>query len=205
MKQKETRNLIIESALALFLEHGYDHVSLNQIAAKTGITKGGIYHYFGSKKDLFFEVANLFSQISENWWMSTVHKHDSFDSIKTMVKEIFDSLDEVPEMYYEISGGLVDAKRGYFTLMLDGVKRFPDLVKQREVRRTQSQLAKKAKSAFLKSQKNKEIRSDLDWESFNFMLGSIVEGALVISMLNPNIDLKKHVEKMFEMFWIGVS
>ncbi len=204
MADKDTRNLIIKSSLMLFLERGYDHVSLNQIAAKAKITKGGIYHYFSSKKDLFFEVANQFSIASETWWMTSVHRQDSFDSIKKVAREIFESLDEVPDIFYELSGGLADAKRGYFTLMLDGVRRFPELLQQREKRASQSQLAKNAEAAFLQSQEKGEVRKDITFDSFYFMLTSAVEGALIVSMLNPNIDLDKYGKEMFNLFWNGV-
>ena len=51
-----TKNTIIITALRLFLLRGYKNVSLVDVAKEMGITKGGIYHYFGSKEELFHSV-----------------------------------------------------------------------------------------------------------------------------------------------------
>lgn len=47
-----TKEAIIVNALRLFLTRGYQAVSLVDVAAAAGITKGGIYHYFSSKDEL---------------------------------------------------------------------------------------------------------------------------------------------------------
>ena len=48
----ETRQRILDSALALFSEHGYDGTTLQQIADRLGVTKAALYYYFRSKDDL---------------------------------------------------------------------------------------------------------------------------------------------------------
>lgn len=47
-----TKENIIIAALRLFVIRGYKSVSLIDVAAEIGITKGGIYHYFSSKDAL---------------------------------------------------------------------------------------------------------------------------------------------------------
>ena len=44
-----TREKIMQAAVALFSEEGYDRVSINRIAEKAGVSKGGIFHHFESK------------------------------------------------------------------------------------------------------------------------------------------------------------
>lgn len=48
---------MLDQALALFLERGYDNVSLNDLLAATGIPKGAFYHYFPSKDALVIALA----------------------------------------------------------------------------------------------------------------------------------------------------
>lgn len=48
--------VLFDVATALFLEHGYDHVSLDQIVERAGGSKATIYKYFGSKKGLFLAI-----------------------------------------------------------------------------------------------------------------------------------------------------
>jgi AcrR family transcriptional regulator len=45
---------IIEAALQLFLERGYDNTPLSAVAERMGLTKAGLYHHFATKEDLLF-------------------------------------------------------------------------------------------------------------------------------------------------------
>lgn len=44
---------VLRTASALFMEFGYDSVSLEQIAAAAGVTKASVYYYFHNKAELF--------------------------------------------------------------------------------------------------------------------------------------------------------
>lgn len=48
----ETRDRILEVAMDLFISHGYDKVSLREIAEPLGITKAALYYHFSSKEDI---------------------------------------------------------------------------------------------------------------------------------------------------------
>lgn len=56
MGHKNTKNRILDAALELFAEKSYHEVSLDEIARKAGVSKGGLFHYFPSKYDLAKEV-----------------------------------------------------------------------------------------------------------------------------------------------------
>lgn len=49
----EKRNRIIEASLREFSEKGYMRASTNEIVKNAGISKGLLFHYFKSKKNLF--------------------------------------------------------------------------------------------------------------------------------------------------------
>jgi AcrR family transcriptional regulator len=48
---------ILDRAAELFLRHGYDNVSLNDLIADAGISKGAFYHWFPSKDALITTLA----------------------------------------------------------------------------------------------------------------------------------------------------
>jgi AcrR family transcriptional regulator len=52
----ETRQRILEIARAAFAFGGYDGSTNRDLAARAGITSGALYHYFGSKLDLYLAV-----------------------------------------------------------------------------------------------------------------------------------------------------
>lgn len=49
----DSRAVLLGAASALFMEFGYEPVSLNQIAERAGVTKASIYYYFSGKPELF--------------------------------------------------------------------------------------------------------------------------------------------------------
>ncbi len=52
-KGETTRSAIEDSAVELFMEHGYHATSMRQIAERAGLALGGIYNHFSSKEELF--------------------------------------------------------------------------------------------------------------------------------------------------------
>jgi TetR/AcrR family transcriptional regulator, transcriptional repressor for nem operon len=62
----EVKERIVNSARRLFNRHGFEQVSLDQIMAGAGLTRGGFYSYFDSKSDLYAEVLGCFFT-DPNW------------------------------------------------------------------------------------------------------------------------------------------
>lgn len=52
----ETRRRILDAATAKFDRHHWKEVSLEEVAAAAGVTRGAVYWHFGSKDGLFKEV-----------------------------------------------------------------------------------------------------------------------------------------------------
>lgn len=50
------RDRLITAAASLFAEHGYNAVSIDQIAVAVGATKGLYYHHFKAKADVLAEI-----------------------------------------------------------------------------------------------------------------------------------------------------
>jgi AcrR family transcriptional regulator len=51
-----TRNRILDVALELFNEQGYDKTSLREIAERLGVTKAALYYHFERKEDMLLEL-----------------------------------------------------------------------------------------------------------------------------------------------------
>lgn len=47
---------LLRAATRLFAERGFESTSVQEVVAAAGVTKGAMYHYFGSKDDLLHEV-----------------------------------------------------------------------------------------------------------------------------------------------------
>lgn len=57
--QERSRKKILMAAFELFAVHGYSRTSVESIAVKAKISKGLIYHYFGSKQDILKSLFGL--------------------------------------------------------------------------------------------------------------------------------------------------
>ncbi|MFJ2648856.1 TetR/AcrR family transcriptional regulator [Streptomyces sp. NPDC087420] len=51
-KSEQTRTLILETALRLFQQRGYDKTTMRAIAQEAGVSVGNAYYYFSSKEHL---------------------------------------------------------------------------------------------------------------------------------------------------------
>jgi len=53
LSEEERREQLIELAIDLFGRSSFDDVSIDDVAGRAGISKGLMYHYFRSKRDLY--------------------------------------------------------------------------------------------------------------------------------------------------------
>lgn len=54
-RAEQTRAAIVEAALRLFRENGYEATTMRAIAREAGVATGNAYYYFGSKEELIQE------------------------------------------------------------------------------------------------------------------------------------------------------
>jgi TetR/AcrR family transcriptional repressor of nem operon len=72
-----TRQRIIEAAFREMHRHGYQGMRLDDVLATAGITKGGLYHHFGSKKALAHAVIDTVIRAHiEDIWLSPLQATD---------------------------------------------------------------------------------------------------------------------------------
>jgi len=53
---REPRHAILEAAVAEFDRWGYNEASTNRIVRRAGVSKGLLFHYFGSKRGLYMDT-----------------------------------------------------------------------------------------------------------------------------------------------------
>jgi AcrR family transcriptional regulator len=61
-RSEETRARIIDSAIKLFSNRGFNASSVDDICAEAGISKGAFYHHFESKQALFLALLDSWLQ-----------------------------------------------------------------------------------------------------------------------------------------------
>lgn len=54
VKQTDTREKLLNTAIELIAQSNYNKVGVNEICTKAGVTKGSFYHYYETKADLYY-------------------------------------------------------------------------------------------------------------------------------------------------------
>jgi AcrR family transcriptional regulator len=66
MTKKEPKdkriNDILDSAIQEFVDKGYENASMESIASRAGLTKGGLYYHFKSKDDILVKANEAFME-----------------------------------------------------------------------------------------------------------------------------------------------
>lgn len=96
-KSERTREKLLRAAETLFIERGYDGVSINDIAVEASTTKGHIYYYFENKQELFDSILEeYFTKQTEAMMKAVEAKGDLRVEIHAVVDAYLDFIDMNP-------------------------------------------------------------------------------------------------------------
>lgn len=79
-KREERRVIILQSAFQVFSRKGYAQASMEDIVQESGMSKGGIYHYFKSKEELFLALAE--ERLQKRHALVGEERHDTSPSTR---------------------------------------------------------------------------------------------------------------------------
>jgi len=54
-KKQQTRQVIADTAMRMFVERGFDSVTVAEVAEAAGVSEKTVFNYFPTKEDLFFD------------------------------------------------------------------------------------------------------------------------------------------------------
>jgi len=80
-KGQQTRQAIFDTAVDLFAKKGYDKVTVDDICARVGVTKGAFYNHFRSKDQIILEE---FMRMDEHY----VRVAEEIDALPTSLEKL---------------------------------------------------------------------------------------------------------------------
>ena len=90
--KNNSKNLILDSALNVFVKKGYAETRMEDIVELSGLSKGAIYHHYNSKRDLFLSLIEHWENYSfPNIFNKDLDKNTASDVLRQIVKDIVDS------------------------------------------------------------------------------------------------------------------
>ena len=102
-KGEQTRALILNSALELLREGGYEQTTMRAIAKKAGVSLGNAYHYFTSKEHL---IQAFYHQTHETHLVATQPALEKHSDLKNRLLAVLRLKISTLEPYHEFAGTL---------------------------------------------------------------------------------------------------
>lgn len=136
--QEEKRKRILDAAIEEFAINGYDKASTNSIVKRADISKGLLFHYFGSKKNLFLYIfdycINILidkyyplkesepEDIFERFMRMSIRKMKIIQEEPLMNKLVFSTISNIPEsLKHELTEWYSNYTSKYLPMLFENV------------------------------------------------------------------------------------
>jgi AcrR family transcriptional regulator len=175
------RQQIVEAALDAFALGGFRGSSLKEISEAVGMSNAGLLHHFSSKEELLLEVLNLREEA--NFPPDDVHGLDVLNHLRKVVQ--VDSVTQgVVQLFITVSAEATNPSHpahDYF------VSRY---------QRGTAEVGRRLQEA----RDEGKLRADLNPELVARQLLAVLDGLLLQSLLNPDIDRLFEFDRYLEQF-----
>jgi AcrR family transcriptional regulator len=89
-QKAETRDRILKSARHLFNRRGFVEVTIDEIMADAGLTRGGFYKHFSTKEELYAEAVTQFGcEGPQVWQQAHIHPSAQGPELARMIVEAY--------------------------------------------------------------------------------------------------------------------
>ncbi|MGB3329322.1 MAG: helix-turn-helix domain-containing protein [Thermomicrobiales bacterium] len=113
------RDLILERALGLFADRGYNGVGVEELASAAGVAKPTLYHYFGSKQGVLEALLHeQFDPFLESLAGAATYEGDLQRALSRIIRTVFDFGTANPPLYWMVLGAELTARDDLATRIL---------------------------------------------------------------------------------------
>ena len=99
-KQESTKKKILDAAFNVFDRNGFKDTTMSHIVNESGLSKGAIYHYYSSKKDLFISLIDHWEIFSFPDFYSKDNKNEKAeDTLRRFADTVYDVFCDRPHVF----------------------------------------------------------------------------------------------------------
>lgn len=188
MEVDERKKQIRQAAMKVFLDKGFRNTVMNDIMEATGLSRGGLYHHYGSTYEILYDI-----MVEGNLNRKDIVQKSSYD----------ESLILSPQLFSKIIIDKILADSDYvklYVMFLCELKENDDLKKLYvKIKKESIQVFKELFSTLFN-----ELPSD---ETFEFMINIMNSGLMACEILNARenfVKNKKYLTEMIEIYFTNV-
>ena len=184
---KEDRmDQIIDAAIEEFLSKGYAGSSMDSIANRAGVSKGGVYHHFPNKEVLLMESNRKLSQDMEEFARTVYEMKDPIQGLSFYIREYI--------LYW--TGHLRELSFFFFSMS----KSFESEILM-EYYQEYSREAEQFLTGMFERIKSETKGFQKDPHIMGITLMGAMDGLLTYLVMNPENNLDYFIEE-FTRFWV---
>jgi|TARA_B100000959_G_C14908637_1_gene594148 AcrR family transcriptional regulator len=99
-KQDQRKDQILEAALSVIVEHGYDHSRMDDIVQSSQLSKGAIYWYYKSKKEVYLSLVDHWVKRYNAGFIDNLEQHHTAsEQLKGLFVYFIDQYDKDPAAF----------------------------------------------------------------------------------------------------------
>ena len=188
MEADERKKHIRQAAIKVFLDKGFRNTVMNDIMEATGLSRGGLYHHYGSTYEILYDI-----MMEGNLNRKDIVQKSSYD----------EGLILSPQLFSRMIIDKILADNDYvklYVMFLCELKENDDLKKLYvKIKKESIQVFKELFSTLFN-----ELPSD---ETFEFMINIMNSGLMACEILNARenfVKNKKYLTEMIETYFTNV-
>ncbi len=185
-----SRGEILDAALACFASRGYHETSVDDIAARAGLSKGAIYWHFAGKRELFLALIDRFSERALQELEAVAEAPDWRAALRETFARVRQRL---------------DAGMPFFKLGLEYVAQS---ARDDEIRIR----AERAHGVWKAAMQKQVARGVADGTlrpvaaaTVGLLIDATIDGLMLAKLMRPELDLEAAWSAAEEIFWRGIS
>jgi AcrR family transcriptional regulator len=185
-----SRGEILDAALACFAERGYHETSVDDIAARAGLSKGAIYWHFEGKRELFLALIDratapalgLADTVADAPdWRAALHE------LFSRVPSLFEGA--MPTLKLSLEYVAQSARD-------PGVRERAEHKQDIWTAAVRAQIERGVATGKLRSVAAEDVA---------LVIGATISGLMLVKMMRPDLDLAAAWKAAEEIFWRGIS
>lgn len=188
MEADERKKQIRQAAMKVFLDKGFRNTIMNDIMEATGLSRGGLYHHYGSTYEILYDIMVEGNSNRKDMVKKSIYAEDLILSPQLFSKIIIDKILADSDYVKLYAMFLCELKEN------DDLKDLYVKIKKESI-----QVFKELFSSLFN-----ELPSD---ETFEFMVNIINSGLMACEILNARenfIKNKKYLTEMIETYFTNV-